>query len=116
MLHHTALTICDLGRSLRFWPDAMAICVLFEQEKAGGYLEEIVGEPGAHVRTAHLAFGPRIELFQYLTPAGGGHAQRPAEVGFTCMCIACDDLEDRLDQLVAAAGVPFSGPVTIVPA
>ena len=115
-LHHTGLTISDLDRSLRFWRDALGMRVLFEQEKAGGYLEEIVGEPGAHVRMVHLAFtddGPRIELFQYLSPAGGRHTQRPADIGFSHVCIACDDMEDRLDRLVAAGGVPFSGPVTI---
>jgi catechol 2,3-dioxygenase-like lactoylglutathione lyase family enzyme len=54
MLHHTGLTISDLNRSLRFWRDAMGMQVLFQQEKKGGYLEAIVGEPGAHVRNAQL--------------------------------------------------------------
>ena len=45
MLHHTGLTISDLDRSLRFWRDAMGMRVLFEQEKPGGYLEGIVGDP-----------------------------------------------------------------------
>jgi catechol 2,3-dioxygenase-like lactoylglutathione lyase family enzyme len=55
ILHHTGLTVVDLDRSLHFWRDAMAMDVLFQQEKAGGYMEAIVGEPGAHVRMAHLA-------------------------------------------------------------
>jgi catechol 2,3-dioxygenase-like lactoylglutathione lyase family enzyme len=88
MLRHTGLTISDLDRSLRFWRDAMGMRVLFEQEKAGG-------------------------LFPYLAPSGGGDTQRPADVGFSDACITCDDREDRLDRLVAAGGVPFSGPVTI---
>lgn len=56
-LHHTGLTVSDLECSLHFWRDAMGMEVLFHQEKAGGYLDAIVGEPGAHVRMAHLAFG-----------------------------------------------------------
>lgn len=63
-LHHAGLTISSLERSLRFWRDAMGMTVVVGQEKKGGYLEEIVGEPGAHVRMVHLAFGgqgPRIE-------------------------------------------------------
>lgn len=115
-LHHTGLTISDLERSLRFWRDGMGMEVLFEQEKAGGYLEAIVGEHGAHVRMAHLAFGgegPRIELFQYLAPGGGHHRQRPADLGFVHVCVACDDLDERLERLVAAGGRPFSEPVEI---
>jgi catechol 2,3-dioxygenase-like lactoylglutathione lyase family enzyme len=115
-LHHTGLTISDLDRSLRFWRDAMGMTVVVDQEKKGGYLEAIVGEPGAHVRMVHLAFGdtgPRIELFEYITPAGGRHVSRPADVGFGHVCVACDDLEERLDRLVAAGGTPLSGPVEI---
>ena len=81
-IHHTGLTVADMDRSLRFWRDAMGMEVVFQQEKAGGYLEAIVGEPGAHVLMAHLAFGgegPRIELFQYLAPSGGQHRLRPAD-------------------------------------
>jgi catechol 2,3-dioxygenase-like lactoylglutathione lyase family enzyme len=116
ILHHTGLTVADLDRSLHFWRDAMGMEVLFQQEKAGGYLEAVVGEPGAHVRMAHLAFGgegPRIELFQYLAPRGGQHLSRPADLGFAHVCVACDDLDERLDRLVAAGGRPFSKPVEI---
>lgn len=116
MLHHTGLTISDLERSLRFWRDAMGMTVVVEQEKSGGYIEAIVGEPGAHVRMVHLAFdgeGPRIELFEYVAPAAGRHISRPADVGFTHVCISCEDLEERLERLVAAGGMPLSGPVTI---
>jgi catechol 2,3-dioxygenase-like lactoylglutathione lyase family enzyme len=116
ILHHTGLTVADLDRSLHFWRDAMGMEVVFQQEKAGGYLEAIVGEPGAHVRMAHLAFGgegPRIELFQYLVPTGGQHRLRPADVGFAHVCVACDDLDERLERLVAAGGRPFSEPVEV---
>ena len=115
-LHHTGLTISNLERSLRFWRDAMGMNVLFEQEKAGGYLEAIVAEPGAYVRMAHLAFdgaGPRIELFQYVAPSAGRHVSRPADVGFAHVCVACEDLDERLERLVAAGGTPFSEPIEI---
>jgi catechol 2,3-dioxygenase-like lactoylglutathione lyase family enzyme len=116
ILHHTGLTVADMDRSLHFWRDAMGMEVVFQQEKAGGYLEAIVGEPGAHVLMTHLAFdgeGPRIELFQYLAPSGGQHLSRPADVGFAHVCVACDDLDERLERLVAAGGRPFSKPVEV---
>src|SRR5690348_2462292 len=116
MLHHTGLTVSDLQRSLRFWRDALGMDVLFEQEKVGGYIEAIVGERGAHVRMAHLAFGSgdtRIELFEYVAPNGGRHVQRPADVGFCHVCVACDDLDERLERLVGAGGTAFSAPVEV---
>jgi catechol 2,3-dioxygenase-like lactoylglutathione lyase family enzyme len=115
-LHHTGLTISNLERSLRFWRDAMGMTVVVDQEKKGGYLEAIVAEPDAHVRMVHLAFageGPRIELFEYITPSAGHHISRPADVGFTHICVACDDLDERLDRLVAAGGTPLSPPAEI---
>jgi catechol 2,3-dioxygenase-like lactoylglutathione lyase family enzyme len=115
-IHHTGLTVADMDRSLRFWRDAMGMEVVFQQEKAGGYLEAIVGEPGAHVLMTHLAFGgegPRIELFQYLAPSGGQHRLRPADVGFAHVCVACDDLDERLERLIAAGATPFSKPVEV---
>ena len=116
MLHHTGLTVLNLERSLLFWRDAMGMEVLFQQEIADSYLGAIVGEPGAHVRMAHLAFGgegPRIELFQYLAPSGGQHRSRPADQGFAHVCVACDDLEERLERLSAVGGTPFSEPIEI---
>ena len=116
ILHHTGLTVADLDRSLHFWRDAMGMEELFQQEKAGGYLEAIVGEPGAHVLMTHLAFGgegPRIELFQYLAPSGGQHRLRPADVGFAHVCVVCDDLDERLERLIAAGATPFSKPVEV---
>src|SRR5258708_7109077 len=56
MLHHTGLTISDLDRSLRFWRDAMGMEGLFQQEKKGGYLETIVGEPRPPLLMPHLPF------------------------------------------------------------
>jgi catechol 2,3-dioxygenase-like lactoylglutathione lyase family enzyme len=52
-------------------------------------------------------------LFEYVTPAGGKHVSRPADVGFTHVCVACDDLEERLGRLVAAGGSAFSAPVAV---
>ena len=107
-LHHTGLTVADLERSLRFWRDAMGMDVLFQQEKDRGYLEAIVGEPGAHVRMAHLAFGgegPRIELFQYLAPSGGQHRLRPAEP---------DEIASAVSYLVSAGNTYVTGQRMVV--
>lgn len=113
---HTGLTVTDLDASLRFWRDGLGMREVMSQEKQGGYLEAIVREPGAHVRMVHLEFpgsGSRIELFQYLEPAGGHVSGRPADVGFSHVCVACSDVDGLLARLVEAGGTPLSAPVDV---
>lgn len=115
-IQHTGLTVSDLDRALRFWRDALGMEVVMEQEKQGGYLERIVAEPGAHVRMAHLAFpgdGTRIELFQYLAPAGDHVTLRPADVGFAHVCVLCEDLVPLLERLRVAGAEPLSDVVEV---
>jgi len=115
-IHHTGLTVTSLERSLGFWRDGLGMEVVMAQSKQGGYLEEAVRETGAHVLMAHLAFspdGPRIELFEYLAPAGGRHVSRPADVGFTHVCVLVEAVEPVLARLEAAGGAAF-GPVAAI--
>jgi catechol 2,3-dioxygenase-like lactoylglutathione lyase family enzyme len=113
---HAGLTVSDLDASLRFWRDGLGMREAMSQEKEGGYLEAVVREPGAHVRMVHLEFpggGTRIELFQYLRPAGGRVSGRPADVGFAHVCVACTDVDELLARLVVAGGTPFGEPADI---
>ncbi len=115
-LHHTGLTVRDLDRSLDFYRDLLGMELLFEQEKAGGYLARIVGYPDAHVRMAHLRFPEdehRLELFQYLSPASRGRAGEPRDVGITHVCLRVDDIE-ALHERLRAAGVAFTSEPVLV--
>jgi catechol 2,3-dioxygenase-like lactoylglutathione lyase family enzyme len=113
---HTGLTVSDLGRALRFWRDGLGMREAMSQEKQGGYLEAVVREPGAHVRMVHLEFpggGQRIELFEYLAPAGGRVNGRPADIGFSHICVVCPDVDALLERLVAAGGTPLGPPADV---
>lgn len=115
-LAHTGFTVRDLDRSLAFYRDVLGMEVVFAQEKQGGYLAEIVGYPGAHVRMAHLAFpgsGHRIELFQYLEPAPRGEASEPRDIGITHVCLAVDDIDAVFARVVEAGAAPVSDPVLV---
>lgn len=111
-IHHTGLTVSDLERSLIFWRDGLGLEVVMQQEKAGGYLETVVGESGAHVAMAHLVFpgteGPRVELFQYLSPVGESRRLRPPDIGFAHICVLCDEIDPLLQRLQAAGGTAVS--------
>ena len=113
---HTGLTVSNIERSLAFWCDALGMQVVLQQDRQGGSFEQIVGEHGVDVRTAQLAFGdagPRIELFEFRSPRGGRVALRTADVGFSHVCVACDDVDGLLERLVAAGGEAVSEPVDV---
>jgi len=107
-LHHAGMTVSDLDRALGFWRDALGMETVVDQESRGGYFEAITGEHDVVVRTHHLAFGgqgARVELFQFVSPSGGQHRSRPADVGFAHVCVAVDDgLDDLVARLLEAGG------------
>jgi catechol 2,3-dioxygenase-like lactoylglutathione lyase family enzyme len=116
-IHHTGLTVSSLERALAFWGDALGMEVVMQQDRQGGYFEAIVGEHGVDVRTAQLAFsggeGACIELFEFRTPRGGHVALRTADVGFSHVCVTCDDIGALLVRLVEAGGEAVSEPVAV---
>jgi lactoylglutathione lyase len=105
-----------MERSLAFWRDGLGMREIVRQDKQGGYFEAIVGEPDVDVEIVHLVFeddGPRIELFAFRSPQRDAHVRRPADIGFSHVCVVCDDLDELLVRLVAAGGTPVSAPVEI---
>jgi catechol 2,3-dioxygenase-like lactoylglutathione lyase family enzyme len=115
-LAHTGFTVRDLDRSLAFYRDVLGMEVVFEQEKRGGYLAEIVGYADAHVRMAHLQFpggGHRVELFEYVSPTPQGEPGEPRDVGITHVCLAVDDIDALFERVVAAGASPVSQPVLV---
>ena len=102
------MTVSDLDRALGFWRDALGMETVVDQESRGGYFEAIAGEHDVVVRTHHLAFGgqgARVELFEFVSPSGGQHRSRPADVGFAHVCVAVDEgLDDLVARLLEAGG------------
>jgi catechol 2,3-dioxygenase-like lactoylglutathione lyase family enzyme len=115
-IHHTSLTVSDLDRSLAFYRDLLGLEVVMAQEKEGGYLAKITGYPDAHVRMAHLELpggSHRIELFQYLAPAGERTPVEPRNAGITHLCFLVEDLDAAYKRLREAGADFVSPPVEI---
>jgi catechol 2,3-dioxygenase-like lactoylglutathione lyase family enzyme len=113
-LHHTGYTVADLDSSLAFYRDLLGMQVIAMQEKQGGYLAAIVGNPEAHVRMAHLRLPGgehMLELFEYVAPRGAGPRRpEPWDAGTPHLCFAVTDLRPLYERLRAAGVDTFVSP------
>jgi catechol 2,3-dioxygenase-like lactoylglutathione lyase family enzyme len=112
-IHHTSFTVSNLERSLEFYRDLLGCEVLAIQEKQGGYLAAIVGDPRAHVRMAHLRVPGAehvIELFEYVAPEGVRADVRPWNVGASHLCFIVADLPALYETLVQKGVSSFVSP------
>jgi catechol 2,3-dioxygenase-like lactoylglutathione lyase family enzyme len=112
-VHHFALTVSDLERSLGFYGD-LGFEVVSDREVEGGYVEEITGIPGAHIRLAHLSgYGHNLELLEYKQPRGALHARDLQDAGSAHICLLTDDLDAAVREM-RGRGVRFrsDAPVT----
>ena len=102
-IHHFALTVSDMDRSLAFYTDLFGLEVLSDREVQGDYVEKITGIPGAHSRLVHLAgYGQRLELLQYRNPRGESRARPLQDAGSAHVCFSTDDLDAEVARLQAA--------------
>ncbi|HZS88036.1 MAG TPA: VOC family protein [Chloroflexota bacterium] len=114
-IHHTSLTVSDLERSVQFYTD-LGMQVLLRQTPGGTYLQKITGFPDAHIKQAHLAVngtGHRLELFEYVSPAGQPVRSRNCDPGNTHLAFLVDDLDAMYAQLKERGVECVSPPVTI---
>ena len=93
----------------------MAITPIVRQQ--GPAVDRITGLPGAELDIAFAECpGHRIELMQYLAPAGRADAlPRPCDPGFAHVAFEVDDIDATVAAL-AAGGYPPVNPPEIVPA
>jgi len=109
---HTSYTISNLERSLAFYVGVLGCETLWQREITNEYFSEIVGLPGCVVKAAHLRIPGsehRIELFEYVQPAGSGADVRTNNVGSSHISLVVDDLNAAYQDL-KEFGVQFRSP------
>ena len=106
-IHHFALTVSDMDRSLAFYTGLFGLEVASDREVERDYIEKITAVPGAHQRLVHLSgYGHRLELLEYKAPRGEARARPLQDAGSAHVCFITDDLDAEVDRL-QAAGVTF---------
>jgi glyoxylase I family protein len=117
-LDHVNIVVMDMSRAERFYGEVLGLRRGFECRLEGEWIERVTGLAGAR---AHCVFfepegGGRVELLQYLSPAGEPlPANRlPQTPGLRHLAFEVDDL-DALCERLRAAGVPLVSPPVEVP-
>lgn len=115
-IHHVAVTVADLDRSIAFYCDTLGLPLTLEPtpwSEEDPQLDLAVGLSGAKMRAAIVRVGELsgIELQEYAAPSPEAVTIPPQNVpGAGHVCFLVDDIEATKRSL-EAAGVSFRGEV-----
>ena len=117
-IDHLNLVVSDLGRSVRFYTEVLCFRKTADVVMEGGWIEEIIGLRGVRGLVAFVeppGGGPRIELLQYVTPAGTALPEnsRPNTPGLRHVAFRVHDIQAMAARLRAAGVTLFSDPVRV---
>jgi glyoxylase I family protein len=109
-IHHVALSVSDIDRSIRFYCDLLGMQLLRRGEFAQGAMDRITRLRGTRGRSAMLrAGGQHIELFEFAAPQPKAMAsdREVCDHGITHFCIHVERVQEEYERL-RAAGVEFN--------
>ena len=99
VIHHTAVTVSDLERSISFYRHFFGFEVAWSSDAAGVRYEgpladQVTGCSGTSQRIVYLKKGADIiELVEYTPVAGDSSAISPGNVGTMHLCFRVDDID-----------------------
>lgn len=105
-----------MDRSLAFWRDLLGLTVVHDWVSDADYLRQLIPYPGLRLRLAFLELPgtpTRLELIQYLEPAGQARELPTNVPGAAHVCFDVDDVHAWHEKL-SAAGVPFNSPPVLI--
>jgi catechol 2,3-dioxygenase-like lactoylglutathione lyase family enzyme len=108
-VHHAAISVRDLDRSIEFYCGLLGMQALHRADFAGSAMERITQLPGTRGRAAMLRVGAQhLELFEFAVPQPRARVERRAvcEFGISHFCLEVADIETEYERL-KAAGVEF---------
>ena len=115
--HHTALSVSDLDRSIRFYCDLLGMKLDWRiDHRKSEALEKVVGLKNVNVSYAMLSgWGGRLELFQYHTPVGQPYPpDKPlSDNGITHFAFQVEEIGALYEKLLGR-GVRFNTPPQVI--
>ncbi len=118
---HTAFTVSDIERSIRFYTELLGFEVVHSQRQSNEYTRKFVGYADADLYAAMLRIpgvdhgrsGHLLELNQYVQPVGQKLDVQTCNTGAAHLALIVDDIHNTYDFLTSQ-GVHFkSEPVAI---
>jgi catechol 2,3-dioxygenase-like lactoylglutathione lyase family enzyme len=115
---HVNVVVADLARAVRFYCDVLGFRKTADVHMEGAWIEAVVGLKGV---TGKVAFveppggGVRIELLEYVAPAGVALPEnsRANTRGLRHVAFRVDDIAGMAARLKAAGVTLFGEPVTV---
>lgn len=118
-IDHINLVVADLARSVKFYTEVLGFVKTADVHMQGAWIEEIIGLKGVEGLVAFVELpgggGPRIELLQYVAPAGVvlPENSRANTHGLRHIAFRTDDIAGLAARLRAAGVTLFSDPVMV---
>lgn len=118
-IDHINLVVSDLGRSVRFYTEVLGFVKTADVHMKGEWIETIIGLRGVEGRVSFVELpgggGPRIELLQYVAPAGVSLPENSQAntLGLRHIAFRVEDIRAMAAKLAAAGVRRFSDPVQV---
>jgi glyoxylase I family protein len=117
-IDHINIVVADLARSVAFYTEVLGFRKTTDVVMEGDWIEEIIGLKGVKGLVAFVELpggGPRIELLQYVAPAGGALPEnsRANTRGLRHVAFRVDNIGEMAARLRAAGVTMFSDPVKV---
>jgi catechol 2,3-dioxygenase-like lactoylglutathione lyase family enzyme len=118
-IDHINLVVTDLARSVQFYTEVLGFVKTADVRMEGAWIERIVGLRGVQGLVAFVELpgraGPRLELLQYVTPAGTALPEnsRANTPGLRHVAFRVENLAAMAARLRAAGVTLLSEPVRV---
>ncbi len=118
-IDHLNIVVADLARSVTFYTEVLGFVKTADVRMTGAWIEEIIGLKGVEGLVAFVELpgggGPRIELLQYVAPAGVALPEnsRANTLGLRHVAFRVDNIAGMAAKLRASGVTLFSDPVKV---
>ena len=117
--HHTGFIVTNREQSIAFYRDAVGLELLTTYERRGPAIDQVVGYPDTHLRSAMLALpggGHILELIQYAAPAPEARgSEERSQIGAAHLALEVDDIDGAFRRLQAGGARIMNPPAELEP-